>query len=170
MTVTIPASVTAQGNVKAVFIPTMAGAAPTAAELAGGTDITCYLMPDWDGATATQNTGDDSRFCSTQTFDRLGRVKWELAPLTYTYSPQLTGADPSNKVKTALAAGVTGFVVLAYGVSPAVAIVATKVVDILPVKAGVQVKSAKGSDEFAPLTITQTLAITGIVLQDVAVV
>lgn len=169
MTVTIPASVTAQGNVKVVFIPSMAGAAPTAAELAAGTDITCFLMPDWAGPTATQNTGADARFCSTQTFTRLGRVSWEIAPLSYTYDPQ-TGVGAPNLAKTALAAGATGLVVIAYGVSPAVAIVATKKVDIFPVKCGVQDKKATGSDEFAPLTITQTLAVTGIVLQDVAVV
>lgn len=169
MTVTIPASVTAQGNVKAVFIPTMAGAAPTAVELAAGTDITCYLMPDWAGPTATQNTGDDARFCSTQTFTRLGRVSWEIAPLSYTYSPQLVGSDPSNKVYTALAAGTTGYVVIAYGVSPAVAIAATKKVDVFPVKTGVQDKKVTGSDEFAPLTVLQTLAVTGIVVQDAVV-
>ena len=169
MTVTIPTSVTAEGNVKAVWVPVIAGAAPTAAELAAGTDITCYLMPEWDGPSAEQNTGDDRRFCSTQTFDRLGRVKWTISPLMYTYDPQGTAISVPNKVYTALAAGNVGNVVMAYGIPSSTVIVATKKVDVFPSKCGVQVKSARGSDEFAPLTVTQTLAVTGVVLLDVAV-
>ena len=170
MTVTIPASITAEGNVKAVFVPVIAGAAPTAAELLGGTDITCYLMPDWDGPSAEQNVGDDRRFCSTQTFDRLGRVKWTISPLMYTYDPQGAGASAPNKVYTALAAGNTGNVVMAYGIPSSTAIIATKKVDVFPVKCGVQVKQSRGSDEFAPLTVMQTLAVTGLVGIDVVVV
>lgn len=169
MTVTIPDSVNAEGNVKVVWLPSFAGSAPTVAELAAGIDITCYLMPDWDGPTAAQNTGEDRRFCSTQTFDRLGRVKWTISPLSYTYDPQALISATVNKVYQALAAGNVGFVVMAYGITPATAITATKKVDILPSKCGVQVKAARGADEFAPLTVTQTLAVTGLVRQDVAV-
>lgn len=161
MTVTIPTSVTAEGNVKVVYVPVIAGAAPTAAELAAGTDVSCYLMPDWDGPSANQNTGDDRRFCSKQTFDRLGRVKWTISDLSYTYDPQGTGASAPNKVYTALATGNTGNLVVAYGINPAVAIIATKKVDVFPVTCGQQFKKARGSDEFAPLTVMQTLAVVG---------
>lgn len=169
MTVTIPDSVTAEGNVKAVFVPVIAGAAPTAAEIAAGTEISYYLMPDWDGPTGEQNTGDDRRFASTQTFDRLGRVKWSIAPLVYTFDPQALISALPNKVYSALAPGNTGNVVMGYGIPASGAIAAAKKVDIFPVKCGVQVKSARGTDEFAPLTVTQTLAVVNTVKLDVAV-
>lgn len=168
MTVEIPESVTAEGNVKAIFVPTLA--TDSAALLNAGVDISCFLMPDWDGATPAQNTGDDRRFCSKQTFDRLGRVKWTLAPLTYTYLPQELGTPghAANAVYEALAEGNTGLVFIGYGLDPAVDVVASDIGDIMPVACGVQGKAARGADEFAPLTVTQTLAVTGIVRQDVA--
>jgi hypothetical protein len=162
MTVTIPESVPAEGNVKAVFVPTLTStSAPSAAELNGGTDISCYLMPDWDGPTATQNTGDDRRFCSRQTFTRLGRVTWSIAPLTYTYDPQAT-TGTANDVYDALAEGNEGFLVVGYGIDAAADFASSDKVDVFPVEAGVQVKAARGTDEFAPLTVTQTLAVTGV--------
>lgn len=169
MTVTIPNSITAEGNVKVVFVPTIAGAAPTAAELAAGTDISCFLMPDWDGPSAAQSTGDDRRFCSRQTFDRLGRVKWTISELSYTYDPQAATSTPENKVYLALATGNTGKLCIAYGVNPAVAIAAAKKVDMFPVTCGQQDKKARGSDEFAPLTVKQTLAVTGLAVLDAVV-
>lgn len=169
MTVTIPDSVPAEGNVKAVFVATLADAsAPSAATLNAGTDISCYLMPDWDGPTATQNTGEDRRFCSRQTFTRLGRVTWSVSPLTYTYDPQATAGD-ANEVYDALAEGNEGYLVVGYGIDASAAFAATDKVDVFPVEAGVQVKAARGTDEFAPLTVTQTLAVTGVPNLDAAV-
>ncbi len=164
MTVTVPESISAEGNVKAVFVPTVADpAAPTAAELNGGVDLSCFLMPDWDGATATQNTGEDRRFCSKQTFSRLGRVSWEVSPLMYTYLPQALGevGNAANEAYEALAAGNKGYLFFGYGIDPADPFVADDVTDGFPVECGVQSKAARGSDEFAPLTVTQTLAVIG---------
>lgn len=169
MSVTIPESVSAEGNVKAVFVPALANpAAPSAAELAAAVDISCYLMPDWDGPTATQNTGEDRRFCSRQTFSRLGRVQWEIAPLVYTYDPQGSVGN-ANAVYDALAQGNRGHIVMGYGIDAADDLASGDKVDVFPIEAGVQVKAARGADEFAPLTVTQTVAVTGPVSQDVAV-
>lgn len=167
MTVSIPDSVLAEGNVKAVFVPTLATV--SAALLNAGVDISCYLMPDWDGPTATQNTGESRRFCSRETLSRLGRVVWTVSPLMYTYGPQSDEGD-INAVRDALAEGVEGFLVVGYGIEPSADFASGDFVDIFPVEAGVQVKQARGSDEFAPLTITQTLAVINTVRQDVAVI
>lgn len=165
MTVTIPESVLAEGNVKAVFVPTLASqTAPSAAVLNAGVDLSCYLMPDWDGPTPTQNTGDDRRFCSRQTFTKLGRVSWAVAPLVYTYDPQGTGT--ANDAYDALTEGNAGFLVIGYGIDASASFAAADKVDVFPVECGVQGKQAHGSDEFAPLTVTQTLAVTNIVHQD----
>lgn len=166
MTVSIPESVLAEGNVKAVFVPTLA--AVSAATLNAGVDISCYLMPDWDGPTATQNTGESRRFCSRESFQRLGRKSWTIPPLVYTYDPQNAAGD-ANAVYDALAEGNEGFLVVGYGIEPESDFAAADLVDVFPVECGVQVKNARGSDEFAPLTVTQTLAVVNVVRQDVAV-
>lgn len=174
MTVSIPESVTAEGNVKALFVPAIASVStgPTVAELTAGIDVSCYLMPDWDGPSATQNTGEDRRFCSKQTFTRLGRSQWEVSPLIYTYLPQELGTpgDDANEVYETLSPDTAGYLVVAYGFDPADTLAANDVVDIFPIEAGIQVKQARGSDEFAPLTVTQTLAVTGVPTLDKKVV
>lgn len=170
MTVTIPESVEAEGNVSAFFVPTLA--TNSVALINAGTDVSCFLMPDWDGPAPTQNTGETRRFCSTQSFDRLGRVRWTIAPLVYTYLPQELGTPghAANKVYEALSAGNEGFLVIAYGIAPGTPLVATDIADIFPVTCGVQGKQARGADEFAPLTVTQTLVVSGVVKEDVALV
>lgn len=170
MTVVIPASITAQGNVKVAWVPAIAGASPTVVEVTavGAVDLSCFLMPDWGGITADQNKGEDRRFCSTESFDRLGTVKRSIADLVYTYLPQTVGTDPANKVYTTLAAGTTGFLLIRYGLPVATAFAASQKVDYIPAIAGVQVKSVAGSDEFAPLTVTQGIGATGILVKDAA--
>lgn len=170
MTVTIPESVEAEGNVSAFFVPTLA--TNSVALINAGTDISCYLMPDWDGPAAAQNTGETRRFCSKQTFQRGGRVSYTISPLVYTYLPQELGTPghAGNKVYEALAEGNTGFLVVAYGIAPGTPLVATDIADIFPVECLVQDKQARGSDEFAPLTVTQTLGVTGLAKLDVALV
>jgi hypothetical protein len=169
MTISIPESVQAEGNVKVVFVPTLTSTAtPSAAQLNAGTDISCYLMPDWDGATGTQNTGESRRFCSRQTFQRMGREQWSIAPLSYTYDPQNAGGD-ANAVYDALAQGNEGYLVFGYGIEPAVDFAAGDKVDIYPVEAGLQSKAARGTDEFAPLTVTQTLGVIGPRVEDATV-
>lgn len=172
MTVVIPASVTAVGNVKVAFVPALANtSAPTVAELTatGAVDISCFLMPDWGGVTADQNKGQDRRFCSKEAFDRLGTVTRSVADIVYTYLPQAVGTDPANKAYTTLVQGTNGFLVIRYGLDVSVAFTAAQKVDVLPVTLGVQTKAVAGSDEFAPLTVTQGMGATGILVRDAVV-
>lgn len=169
MTVEIPEWVAAEGNVKAVFVPTLASVtAPSVAVVNAGVDISCFLLPDWDGPSGTQNKGEQRRFSSKETFDVLGRTKNSVAPLSYTYLPQELGTPghAANELYEALAPGNTGFLVVGYGIDPAVPFAAGDIVDVVPVEAGVRNKSARGSDEFAPLTVTQELGVTGTVAED----
>lgn len=172
MTTSIPESVTAEGNVKAAFIPAISNLAtgPTVAEMTAGILISNYLMPDWDGITGTQNKGEDRRFGSKQVFQKLGRINNEVATLTYTYLPQELGTpgDEANEVYETLAPGTNGYLVLGYGLDAEndAAFVADDVVDVVPVTCGEQFKAARGSDEFAPLTVTQELVVTGLKITD----
>lgn len=172
MTVSIPEFVTAEGNVKVAFVPAIANlAAPTVAELTatGAVDITCYLPETWGGITADQAKGEQRRMCSKESFETLGRIKRAVADLTYTYLPQSPDTDAANKVKKALATGVNGFLVTRYGPDATDAFAVGDVVDVLPIEAGAQNKNTGGSDEFAPLTITQGISATGVLEEDAVV-
>jgi hypothetical protein len=170
MTMSIPESVFAEGRVSAIFVPTLGS--DSAAIWNAGVQIGPFLMPDWDGATPTQNTGEQRRFSTRQAFTRLGRTSWAIAPLMYTYLPQKLGTagNAGNKLYEALKEGNKGFVGMFYDVVPGTTLQANDLGDVLPVECGVQGKNARGTDEFSPLTVTQTLAVTGIVRQDVKLV
>ena len=170
MTVSIPEFVTAEGNVKVAFVPAIANiAAPTVTELNAGVDITCYLPETWGGITADQARGEQRRMCSKESFEILGRITRQVADFTYTYLPQEDSSDPANKVKTTMAPGTPGFLVMRYGPAATDAWAAADVVDVIPVEAGAQTKNTGGSDEFAPLTITQGVSATGVLEEDAVV-
>jgi hypothetical protein len=172
MTVVIPESVTAEGNVKVAFVPAIASkSAPTVAELTatGAVDLSCYLMPDWGGISADQNKGESRRFCSTESFDQLGTIKRSIGDIVYTYLPQATGTDPANKVYTALQKGTKGYLVIRYGLPSTTAFAAAQKVDLIPVEMGARSKAVAGSDEFAPLTVSQGIGATGVLVEDAAV-
>ncbi len=169
MTVEIPEWVAAEGNVKAVFVPTVASmTAPSAATVNAGVDLSCFLMPDWDGPGGSQNKGEQRRFCSKETFDVLGRIKRNVAALSYTYLPQELGTPghDANEAYEALLEGNTGVLVVGYGLDPVDPFAAGDIADLIPVECGFQTKSARGSDEFAPLTVMQELGVTGTVAVD----
>lgn len=166
MTVTIPDYVQAQGNVKVVFTTTISDP-PVSSDYTAATDLSCYLMPDWAGPSADQNSGTTARFCSTQTYQVPGRTTYALAELTYTIDPQGAGGNGNGStVYDALSADTKGFVTIGYGIDPANDFAASDVVDVFPVTCGAQVKNVSGQDEFAPLTASQTLYVTGEVMQD----
>jgi len=169
MTVTIPASVTAEGNVKVSWVPAITVlAAATLAELNAGTDITCYLPEAWGGITGEQAKGTQTRMCSKETFESFGRVKRGISDFTYTYLAQALGTDEGNKVKTAMAPGTSGFIVVRYAIDATTAWAATQKYDVIPALTGAQHKIPSGSDEFAPLVVTQAVVATGLLVEGVA--
>lgn len=173
MTITIPESVSAEGNVKVTFVPAIADtSAPTATVLNGASSVAMdvFMLSGWGGLTSNQNTGQDRRFASKEGFDRLGRITRSLAALQYTWNPQEDASDPANDAYVALDEGTTGFFVFGFGKDPADAWAATDLTWIVPVECGAQNPDVTGADEFAPLTITQTVGITGTTVRDVAVV
>jgi hypothetical protein len=175
MTVSIPESVFAEGNVKAAIVPAIANLAtgPTLAEMNAGIIISCYLMPDWDGFTGTQNKGESRRFCSRKSLQQLGRSTDEVAPLMYTYLPQELGTPGTegNELYETLAPGTRHYLVIGFGLDAeeGAPFVATDIVDYAQIEAGEQYKQSRGSDEFAPLVVQQELAVTGLKYTDKAI-
>jgi hypothetical protein len=128
-------STPADGNVKIVFVPSLADpAAPTVAELtgAGVIDLSCYLTADgWTPGLDEQVVTDD-RLCSVQTFEQPGRSSRTLS-IKYVENP---GSSTDNKAFDTLAPGTAGFLVERRGTAQATAFAAADVVNVWPIKAG----------------------------------
>lgn len=176
MSVTFPDGVVAQGNELVIFVPTLANpAAPTDDELtaAGAVNLSCYLRGF--EPTAEQASIADIRLCSKEQFETPGRVTNTINDLVYVYDPQDAGAvtpGAENLAYHALADGTEGYLVARRGLdAQSVAIAATQVVDVYPVKMGAQRRVAVDpSSEGSKFETTQKAFITGPVHRDVKVV
>lgn len=174
MVVTIPAGVKAEGNLKVAYVPTIAvTTAPTVAELtaAGALDISFFLLGGQFQPNAEQARGDDRRVGSKQTFQTLGRENAAIQDIVYIADPQAAAAAPGNKAMELFQSGVIGFAVVRYGLdAETVDFVAAQKVDIWPVIFGVQNKTPLEADnEFAKISITQAVAVTGPVKRQIAI-
>lgn len=162
----LPASKPADGNLKALWVATIADTSnPTAVELTAGTvvDLSCYLTgltPSVDEAVVT-----DDRICSRQSFEQQGREKNGME-IAYVYRAQ-EPASATNKAQTTLRNGTAGFIVLRWGLAYETAVAAAQIVDVYPSTCGVQGKMP--GDANSILQIKQKLFITGPVVRDAVV-
>lgn len=162
MTTEIPEYVTAEGNVNVYWLPAIADQEEiTLAEMTAGVDITCYLPAAWEGITAEQTRGEQTRMCLKESFEVLGKIKRGISDFSYTYLPQAADADPANEVKDAMEEGTPGYVVVRYGIPASTAPAVAQKVESIKAVAGAQSKATTGSDEFAPLVVNQSIASQG---------
>lgn len=174
MSVIIPAGVKYEGNLKVAYVPTIADlTAPTVAECTatGALDISFFLTAGNFKPDIAQNRGDDRRVGSKQTFQTLGRENPTIDDLVYIADPQAAAATPGNKAMELFQSGVAGFFVVRFGLdAETVDFVAAQKVDLWPIVFGVQRKTQQEADnEFAKITITQAVAITAPVKQNIAI-
>jgi hypothetical protein len=173
MTATVPEWVSANATVAAWFVPAIVASsgAPTAAEITAGVKLTCYLPTPWEGITAEQAKGEQTRMCLNESFEVLGKTSYSVADMTYTYVPQELGTpgEDGNEVYEELVPGTLGFVVVRYGLAHETAHAAAQIVDSLAVQVGTQNKATTGSDEFAPLVVTSGFSARGIPKTDLAI-
>lgn len=170
MAVVTPDGVQAEGNVKVAFAATLANpAAPTAAECTGATDLSGYIKGGTFTPTADQSTGDDRRLASRETYQVLGRVTRGFDDVQYVYDPQ--NVTPSENVAyTTLVEGVTGFIIVRWGIDADTAFAATQKVDVIPIECGAQRKVGPAeNDEFARLVVSQKWGVTSASNVDVAI-
>lgn len=160
-----PGSVATDGNLSLWFVPYEAATNPASKAILDGATakrITYSLTPDGFAHTTDEATIEDGRLTLKQVLQQAGVVTDSLE-LHYVYG----AADDVARV--ALAEGAKGWIVVRYAVDNAAAVtVATDKVDILPIRCGVQRKSAPARN--ATFTIMQKQFITGTVLRDQAVV
>jgi hypothetical protein len=169
MSATFPTGVAANGNVKVVWVNTIADpTAPTATELnaAGGMDLSCVLTGISTGY--SQETSEDTRLCSTQVFQSPGAITYTVEDLEYIVTPQDDSPTGENKAAIQLTPGENGFLVMRWGALYSAAFAADDVVDVYPGSLG---GSAKIYERNAKIRARQGLIVTAPGAQlDVAVV
>jgi hypothetical protein len=174
MPVTIPIGIKYEGNLKVAYVPTLTSiTAPTVTELtaAGALDVSFFLTAGNFKPNAEQARGDDRRVGSKQTFQTLGRENASIDDIVYIADPQAAVSTPGNKAYELFKSAVTGFFIVRYGLdAETMDFVAAQKVDIWPIQFGVQNKTQQEADnEFAKITVTQAVAVTGPVKRDIAI-
>ena len=159
----LPAS-PVDGQLKIQWVPVIVD--PTAPKLTeinatGSVDMSCYFTT-WT-ETGTQATVPDDRICSRQVFEQPGK---ETRTLSVMYIENPT-APTLNLAATTLAKNTTGFFVERRGVPFENAFAIGDLVDVWPVKTGLQVPTwAAGQTG----KMAQKLFVTGAVIARVACV
>jgi hypothetical protein len=168
MPVTIPPGIKAEGNSKVAYVPTLANpSAPTVTEVtaAGSLDVSFFLTAGNFKASQDQNRGDDRRYASKQVFQTLGRKNATVDDIVYVADPQAAAGNANNKAMEIFTESTTGYFVVRFGLdAETVDFAAAQKVDVWPIIFGSQNKTPLAEDdEFAKITITQAVAVTGLV-------
>ena len=145
MSATFPTGVPADGNVKVVWVPTLAvQAVPTVAELTAASvlDITCGVVGGGFTTGADATTTKDIRLCSRQVFEDLGDITYSIEDIEYIITPQDVTPTGENKIMQTLAPNTSGYVVVRWGMGFEEAFEAAQIVDVYHVTLGPQVKQA----------------------------
>ena len=157
--------VAADGAGLVLFAPTIAApTAPTVAELTAVTvkQLTYGLTPDGFRHETTENTITSGRYTLRQVLEMAGTIT-DTLEMQYVYA-----GTPDDENRLTLAPGTEGFVVHRLGVPNETAIAAAQLVDIIPVKAGLQRRVPPTAN--TELAIIQKFYVTGAVQRFVAVV
>lgn len=138
----LPRAVVADGNLMVTIVNALANPeAPTVAEVDGGTDVSCYLTSF--APTTNEAVVTDDRLCSRFVTENPGK-KTEMLQTVYVYNIP----EPSqDEARIALAEGTVAYAVARWGVPYDDAVAAGDVVDVWPIKAGVQAKLEGASNE-----------------------
>lgn len=164
---TQPASVPTNGTILAIFVEAIADpAAPAIGEVTDPTslDVTCYLTGDGLNTATTENSIEDPRACSRQTYESPGDFT-DTLEFTYVFNPASPADDEAH---LALPQGTTGFIVIRWAVDSEQAVAIGDIVDVYPVTAGVQRKQPITRN--AVHRIMQKMFVTGEVQRDVEIV
>lgn len=159
-----PGSVATDGNLTVWFVPYVDGQNPASKAILDAPTtkrITYSLTPDGWSHTIDEATVEDGRLTLRQVLQEAGTVTDNLE-LHYVY-----GAD-DDVADVALKEGTRGDLVARYAVPNEQDVTIADLVDVIPVKCGVQRKTAPARN--ATFTKQQKMFIKGSVLRDQAVV
>lgn len=166
MTITIPASVSTNGTIRAAFLPTVADLDdPTLVEInaVASLDFSCYATGDGIAAETNEQNVEDPRLCSKAVYEAPGD-RTDTLEITYVFNP----AEPTdNEAQLELTEGRKGFVLLRWAVDSEDDWAAADIVDVYPVTLGAQRKNNPTRNGIHK--ITQKCFVTGKVHKDVVV-
>jgi hypothetical protein len=165
----LPRSVIGDGLVKVQWVEAIANpAAPKLTEVNALTsfDASCYFTPDGFTTGGDSARVTDDRFCSVQTFEKIGTESNTLA-LKYVFQPQGQDEDDNEAFLTFLR-NAQGFFVARYGIAYTTAFATGDVVDVWPVELDTQRKAATARNE--TLKIEQGTSVIDEVRRDVLIV
>lgn len=164
MTLVIPASVSTNGTVRAVFMPTVADLEePTLVEIAAvsSLDFSCYATGDGIAAETSENNVEDPRLCSKAVYEAPGD-RTDTLEITYVFNPK---SPANNEAHLELVEGRKGFVLIRWAVDAEDAWAAADIADLYPVTLGAQRKNNPTRNGIHK--ITQKCFVTGRVNKDV---
>jgi hypothetical protein len=175
MPVINPTGVTAQGNVKLIFVATVVSqVAPKLTETgaASSLDLSCFIYEGgWEAANETNKGPAPRRLCSRVVYEKFGTTTQSINDLMYTFSPQAAALSDGKKAYEKLVEGTAGYFVVRYGLDAILTDFAIgQFVNVHPVVLGPQRIGGDTSDEFAEISVSQPVAQTGPTVQNVAMV
>jgi hypothetical protein len=160
---TVPASVNTDGNLTIWWIPGTTGNPLSKAVIEAGTSklITYSLTGDgWNHGT-DETVIEDVRLTLAQTLQELGRVT-DTLELKYVFG------DTGDIARAALTQNTRGWFVVRYAKANDTTVTVGDIVDVLPVRLGVQRKTAPTAN--SQFTIMQKVVVKGNVIRDGVVV
>ena len=160
---TVPASVNTDGNFTLWWIPGTTGNPLSKAVIEAGTSkvLTYSLTGDGWNHSTDEVVIEDPRLTLAQTLQDLGRVTDSLE-LKYVFG------DAGDVAKAALTAGTRGWLVARYAKANDTTVTVGDKVDVIPVKLGVQRKTAPTANGI--FSIVQKAVVKGTVTRDGVVV
>lgn len=175
MPVINPTGVTAQGNVKLIYVATIADTEePAMTELSAGTslDVSCYLFEGgWQPAQEANKVTAPRRLCSRVVYEKFGTTTQSLGDIRYSVSPQAAAASDGKKALEKFVPGATGYLVERLGLDAVTVDFAVgQFVNLYPVVFGPQLITGDTSDEAAEFEVQQPIAQSGPSVQNVALV
>jgi hypothetical protein len=159
-----PASVSAFGTEKWVYVPTIADlSAPSLAVLNGATslDVTKMLMessarPD----ASTEMARAERRVGDVESFEFPGETQWTGGEMMYQFAPQAAALSDGKKAYEKFPQGTAGFLVRRLGINRDTDFAVGQFVSIFPVAFGVQVETTVGEGATREVVIKQGVGVT----------
>lgn len=149
---TVPTGIPSVGYWTAKLVTTIAdtNAPQLATEINAASSVAaeCIFGKSWGGPSATYDKVKTERFCTIQSYERLGRITYSIDDFVFAVDPQENvGNAALNKVWALVKDGWTGYLVLRVGKSVDTAAAVSDKVWVFPVQVGVAVPVVGADNE-----------------------
>ena len=158
---TVPTGIPSVGYWTAKLVTTIADtAAPklaTEVNAASSVAAECIFGKGWGGPSASYEKTKNERFCTIQSYERLGKLTYSIDDFVFAADPQSgAGSTALNKVWDLVKDGWSGYLVLRIGKSVDTAAAVGDKVWVLPIEVGVAVPmvGADNEDQMAKCAVS----------------